>query len=54
MDFGTLPSHPNILDGNFNLVHHFIRGQIFQTNEKGPVDLGADLAEKNGKVKNDI
>ena len=27
--------HPNISDGNFNLVHHFFRIQIFQINEKG-------------------
>ena len=27
--------HPNIADGNFNLVHHFFRIQIFQINEKG-------------------
>ena len=27
--------HPNISDGNVNLVHHFFRIQIFQINEKG-------------------
>ena len=27
--------HPNISDGNFNLVHHFFCIQIFQINEKG-------------------
>ena len=27
--------HPNISDGNFNLVQHFFRIQIFQINEKG-------------------
>ena len=27
--------HPNIPDGNFNLVHHFICVQIFQINKKG-------------------
>ena len=27
--------HPNISDGNFNLVHHFFRMQILQINEKG-------------------
>ena len=27
--------HPNISDGNVNLVHHFFRTQIFQINEKG-------------------
>ena len=28
--------HPNISDGNVNLVHHFFRIQIFQINGKGP------------------
>ena len=27
--------YPNITDGNFNLVHHFFRMQIFQIDEKG-------------------
>ena len=27
--------HPNISDGNFNLVRHFFRVQLFQINEKG-------------------
>jgi len=31
----SFPPHPNISDGNFNLVHHFFRIQIFQINEKG-------------------
>ena len=28
--------HPNISDGNVNLVHHFFCIQIFQINGKGP------------------
>ena len=36
--------HPNISDGNFNLVHHFFRIQIFQINEKG--SSSADTKEK--------
>ena len=36
---------PNISDGNFNFVHHFFRMQIFQINEKGPVELGANEEE---------
>ena len=37
--------HQNIADGDFNLVHHFFRMQIFQINEKGapgPVELRPD------------
>ena len=32
--------HPNIPDGNFNLVHHFICVQIFQINKKGTTWIG--------------
>ena len=33
--FLSFSPHPNISDGNFNLVHYFFRMQIFQINEKG-------------------
>ena len=46
MDFGTLRLHPIISDGNFNLVHHFIRVHYSRQMKTGPVELGADLAEK--------
>ena len=49
--------HPNISDGNFNLVHHFFCIQIFHINEKkGPVEVGADEeeVESESKVINQI
>ena len=36
----TYIAHPNIPDGNFNLVHHFICDQIFQINKKGTTWIG--------------
>ena len=30
--FLSFSPHPNISDGNFNLVHHFFRMQMFQIN----------------------
>ena len=36
--------HPNISDGNFNLVCHFFRMQLFQINEKGGhCNVGGDV-----------
>ena len=41
--------HPNISDGNFNLVHHFIGVQIFQIYKKGPVEAGREEEELESK-----
>ena len=48
--------HPNISDGNVNLVHHFFRIKIFQIKKKGPVELGSDEeeGESGSKVINQI
>ena len=47
--------HPNIPDGKFNLAHHFIRVQTSRWKmKKGPVELGANLAEKKKKKKKKV
>ena len=48
--------HPNISDGNVNLVHHFFASKYSRKMKKGPVELGSyeEEGESESKVINQI